>query len=83
MTWGNRFRLFFGFVLVLAIVAGAMLVFNQRQTHVVSSSAQIGADLYEVGTDYGGIVSDAFVGQGRRGHRGAADVRGAQPATGA
>jgi len=64
MTWGNRFRLFFGLVLVLAIVAAATLVFNQRQTHVVSSSAEIGADLFDVGTDYGGIVLDAFVAKG-------------------
>ena len=61
MTWGNRFKLFVGFVLVLAVVAAGTVVFNQRQTQVASTSAQIGAQHYEVGTDYGGIVTDAYV----------------------
>ncbi len=64
MTWGNRFKLFLGLIVVLAITAGATLVFNQRQTHVTSSTAQIAAQLHNVGTDYGGIVDEAFVTEG-------------------
>jgi multidrug resistance efflux pump len=64
MTWANRFKLFVGLIFVLAVVAAATIVFNQRQTHVISSSAHIGADQYLVGTDYGGIVAEAFVAEG-------------------
>lgn len=61
MTWGNRFKLLVGLLLVLVVVAAATLVFNQRQTQVRSTSAQVGAQHYDVGTDYGGIVTDAYV----------------------
>ena len=61
MTWANRFKLLLGLALVLLIVAAATLVFNQRQTQVRSTSAQVGAQHYDVGTDYGGIVTDAYV----------------------
>lgn len=64
MTWGNRFKLFFGLIFVLAVVAGATLVFNQRQMQVTSTSAQIGADVYNVGTDYGGMIYESFVREG-------------------
>lgn len=64
MTWKNRFKLTFGLIVVLLIVAVATLVFNQRQTQVTSTSAQIGADIYNVGTDYGGMINEAFVREG-------------------
>lgn len=64
MTWINRLKLFTGLVAVLVITAGATLIFNQRQSQVTSSSAQIAAQLYDVGTDYGGIVTDSFVEEG-------------------
>ena len=64
MTWANRVRLFMGLVAVLLLVAAATIVFNQRQTQVASTSAQIGAELYRVGTDYGGIVDIAYVREG-------------------
>lgn len=64
MTWGARFKMFFGLVFVLVITAGATLVFNQRQTHVTSSTAQIAAQAYDVGSDYGGIVTESFVAEG-------------------
>lgn len=66
MTWGNRFKLFVGLLLVLLVVAAGTLVFNQRQTQVTSTSAEIGAQHFDVGTDYGGIVTDAFVKVGDR-----------------
>ncbi|WP_296667765.1 HlyD family efflux transporter periplasmic adaptor subunit [Demequina sp.] len=64
MTWTNRFKMFFGIIAVLLIVAAATLVFNQRQTHVLSSSAQIAAERYDVGTDYGGLVLERYVDEG-------------------
>lgn len=64
MTWGNRLRLGIGFVVVLVLVAGFTLIFNQRQTEVTSTSASITAQEYAVGTDYGGTVTKAFVREG-------------------
>ena len=32
MTWSNRFRLYGGLILVIALVAGLTLVFNQRRS---------------------------------------------------
>ncbi|WP_062516982.1 HlyD family efflux transporter periplasmic adaptor subunit [Demequina gelatinilytica] len=64
MTWGNRFKLVAGMLVVLLIVAAATLVFNRRQTQVLSSSAQIQAQQYDVGSDYGGLVLETFVEEG-------------------
>lgn len=64
MTWANRLKLLFGVLLVFVIVAAATLVFNQRQTKVLSDSAQIVAQRYEVGTDYGGLVLERYVDEG-------------------
>ena len=64
MTWGNRFKLVLGLMLVLVVVAAGTLVFNQRQTRVTSTSAQVAAEPYAVGTDYGGVVEEAFVEEG-------------------
>ncbi|GIG54877.1 HlyD family efflux transporter periplasmic adaptor subunit [Demequina activiva] len=64
MTWGNRFRLLLGTLMVLVLVAGATFVFNQRATQVESSSASIGAAMYGVGTDYSGLVTESFVTEG-------------------
>jgi biotin carboxyl carrier protein len=61
MTWTNRFRLLFGVVVVLVLVAGATFVFTQRQAQVVSVSAQIVAETYGVGADYPGVVTERFV----------------------
>jgi multidrug resistance efflux pump len=64
MTWGNRFRLLGGLILVLAIVAGATLVLNQRENQVASGSASISAISYAVGSDYGGSVVSESVKEG-------------------
>ncbi|MCU1576701.1 MAG: hypothetical protein JWP70_1405 [Leifsonia sp.] len=66
MTWGNRFRLLLGFVVVLAIVAGATLVLNQRQSQVASTTASIQSVSYTVGSDYAGTVVSQAVNQGDR-----------------
>ncbi|WP_062303158.1 HlyD family efflux transporter periplasmic adaptor subunit [Demequina subtropica] len=64
MTWGNRFKLVAGMLAVLLLVAAATLVFNRRQTQVLSSSAQIETEHYAVGTDYGGLVLERYVDEG-------------------
>jgi multidrug resistance efflux pump len=64
VTWTNRLRLWGGMVVVLLVVAGATLVFNQRQSEVVSTSATIAAQEYAMGTDYGGTVTDEYVEEG-------------------
>ena len=61
MTWGNRFKMLLGLILVLCVVAAATVTFNQRRTHVTSMSATISAQHFEVGSDYAGTVSEAFV----------------------
>lgn len=66
MTWANRFRLLFGLIIVVAIVAGATLVLNQRENQVASGSAAISAVSYSVGSDYPGTVVSAAVKEGDR-----------------
>jgi multidrug resistance efflux pump len=57
MTWGNRFRLLLGLVVVVAIALGATLVLSQRETEVASKSASIEAISYSVGSEYAGTVT--------------------------
>jgi multidrug resistance efflux pump len=64
VTWGNRFKLLLGLVVVVAMVAAFTLVFNQRQQQATSTSATIGAQSYPVGTDYGGLVTRQYVQSG-------------------
>jgi len=61
MTWTARIKLALGLVVVLAVVAGATLVFTQRQAQVTSTSATIQAQEYGVGTDYSGTVTGQSV----------------------
>lgn len=56
MSWASRFRLFFGIIVVIALVGGATLVLNQRQSQTASSTASIQALAYSVGSDYAGTV---------------------------
>ncbi|WP_062462878.1 HlyD family efflux transporter periplasmic adaptor subunit [Demequina soli] len=70
MTWGNRLKLVAGLLVVLLVVAAATLVFNRRQTQVLSSTAQIESARYDVGTDYGGLVVNRYVQQGDQVHKG-------------
>jgi multidrug efflux pump subunit AcrA (membrane-fusion protein) len=64
MTWGSRVKLFFGLIAVLVMVAALTVIFNQRQTQVLSSSSQIEAEHVDVGTDYGGLVVERHVAEG-------------------
>ncbi|WP_062294117.1 HlyD family efflux transporter periplasmic adaptor subunit [Demequina phytophila] len=71
MTWGNRLKLVMGVIAVLLVVAAATILFNRRQSEVVSSTASIKAARYDVGTDYGGLVVRRFVEEGERVTKGA------------
>ena len=64
MTWGNRFKFFFGLIVVFAIVGAATLVFNQRQLRVESQTATIAATTMQVVTDYPGFVTKVLVKKG-------------------
>ncbi|WP_284328396.1 HlyD family efflux transporter periplasmic adaptor subunit [Demequina litorisediminis] len=64
MTWANRFKLLVGIIAVLVIAAAATLLFNQRRTEVASTSGEISAAELAVGTDYGGLVTEAYVSKG-------------------
>ena len=61
MTWTNRFRLFGGLLVVLALVAALTVVFNHRQTQARSLTATIKTDTYDVGAGYGGTVLKQYV----------------------
>ncbi|CAN5254411.1 hypothetical protein BH11ACT2_BH11ACT2_13660 [soil metagenome] len=56
MTWGNRFRLFFGIIIIFAIVAALTIVFSQRKGETMSDSASIQAVDFPIGSDYPGSV---------------------------
>lgn len=64
MTWTNRFKFGFGLIAVLVIVAGATLVFNQRQLRVESETATISASTVQVVTDYPGFITEVLVEKG-------------------
>lgn len=66
MTWGNRFRMFFGSIGVLVLVAALTLVFNQRQHSATSETATIKAVDYPVGSTYPGTVTEVAVTEGQR-----------------
>lgn len=66
MTWGNRFRLLFGTIAVLAVVAGLTLVFNQRQHSATSETATLTAVDYPVGSTYPGTVTQVDVKEGQQ-----------------
>lgn len=56
MTWANRFKMFFGLILVVAIVAALTIVFSQRKGETMSMTAAVESIEYPVGTDYPGSV---------------------------
>lgn len=64
MTWGNRFRMLFGTLGVVVLVAGLTLVFNQRQHSATSETATITAVDYPVGSTYPGTVTQVAVKDG-------------------
>ena len=64
MTWSNRFRLYGGLVVVIALVAALTLVFNQRRSQALSLTAHVVADQVTVGAQFGGVVVDQKVAAG-------------------
>ena len=66
MTWSNRFRLLFGAIAVLVVIAGLTLVFNQRQHSAASETATLTAVDYPVGSTYPGTVTQVDVKEGQQ-----------------
>lgn len=64
MTWTNRFRLFFGFIMVVVVVGALTVALSHRKGEVEASSAAIDAQTYDVGTDYSGAVLEQHVDAG-------------------
>lgn len=64
MTWGNRFRLLLGMLVVVAVVAALTLVLNQREREAFSSNGEVVAVQYALGSDYGGIMVNQYVQSG-------------------
>ena len=58
MTWGNRFRLMLGLMVVVIGAAFATYHLNESEALAASSSAQIAAKTYDVGSPYAGLVVD-------------------------
>jgi hypothetical protein len=65
MTWGNRFRLFFGIIFVVALLGAGLVYLNYSMAHVSSQSAKLQSQSYTVGTDYSGIVDRQYVKEGQ------------------
>jgi multidrug resistance efflux pump len=70
MTWASRIKLLVGLIGVTALVGAFTYVFDQRQSEAPSTSAEISADSYTVGTDYGGTVTRQYVRVGQKVHAG-------------
>lgn len=61
MTWANRFRLIGGLVISFAVIAALVVVFNQRQHTIASTSATIIAPRAAVASNYGGTVVTSYI----------------------
>jgi len=61
MTWINRLKLWGGILGIAALVFGLTVLFNQRQSQVASISAAVDAPVSDVGSSYGGVVTDVYV----------------------
>lgn len=61
MSWLNRLKIFLGIVVVLVLVAGLTLLFNQRQNQVASIEALVEAPTSAVASAYGGVVVEQLV----------------------
>ncbi|GIG40752.1 HlyD family efflux transporter periplasmic adaptor subunit [Cellulomonas phragmiteti] len=61
MTWASRIRLLAGTFLVLVVAALATYHLNETRGRATSSSAQILAQTYAVGSPYAGLVADHLV----------------------
>lgn len=56
MTWFNRFKLLVGLVAVVAVAGLAVIQLNDDRGRATSTTAQIAADSYTLGTPYSGTV---------------------------
>lgn len=65
MTWFNRFKLLVGLVAVVAVAGVALIQLNDDRGRATSTTAQIAAESYTLGTPYSGtiIAQPAEVGQ--------------------
>jgi multidrug resistance efflux pump len=66
MTWTNRFRLWLSILLSLVLIFLLVMIFNQRQHTIQSSSATIIAPRVEVASNYGGIIVKSYVKVGQK-----------------
>jgi multidrug resistance efflux pump len=64
MTWMNRLKLTAGILVVLVLVAGSTMIFTQRQQQAISTSAEIAAQEYSVGSDYSGTITQSDIDKG-------------------
>ena len=61
MTWRNRLRLWGTVLGVILIAVVATLIVNQRESRAVSRTAEVRALQFPIGSDYGGVVTRAYV----------------------
>lgn len=61
MTWANRLRLLGSLLLTAALIFVLVVVFNQRQHTIASTSATIIAPSAAVASNYGGIITESHV----------------------
>jgi len=66
MTWTNRLRLWLSILLSLVLIFLLVIIFNQRQHTIQSSSATIIAPRVQVASNYGGIVIKQYVTVGQK-----------------
>lgn len=64
MSWFARLKLLLGTIVVLLIVAGLTLLFNQRQNQVASVEAAVEAPTSAIASSYGGVVVEQLVDPG-------------------
>jgi len=64
MTRSSGLRLVVGVVLTVALVIGMTLLLNRRIALATSTTATISAGTYDLGSEYGGTVTELFVAEG-------------------
>lgn len=61
MTWGNRLRLIVGLIAVVAVTTAATYHLNESRGIAQSSTAEVAAESYAVGTAYAGLLVEQHV----------------------
>src|SRR5687768_10606482 len=64
MNWKTRLRLFVGIILVGIVASGMTMYVDTQRSLRGSKTAEIGAALFGVGTDYTGLVTKQLVQEG-------------------